>query len=1105
MKIMTRLKKCMAGFLMAVMLCGGLTAGIFAAKPMVVQAGWFGTAGEDDNPSDYSFYNLSSSAAAALCSAAGTNDPDLKWRDVFPDMHASAAGGFLGFADERKGRFIVGFVQAMTSTSASTYTFKQMNHINMTTSGGNRVFLPYMSLGAAFADAGVDGYGMGAETFNMGRQVTGGLTMMLFISAQMIVSVYSMIIKLLQLLNPFQFFSAVHAGSMTGAFSDLQATRFGNISSTLTTFISGWYEALHNMSAVVCVFILGFFIVGIFLYRNKYRQWSTWRKLMIRFAFIFIGIPLIGGTYTSLLERLDSNLVNGNTAAVKVVASTFCDFEGFVMHNINSSMDRTVSVPIKATNSQVRFDNDSMSVQELCLALNETATGQSFSSPLVSGGASGDQSITQMVQSIQGVTNEYPDENLTVWVFDVLGRYMTSKKIRSSSFETAWVADHWGSDSVKDDLKAFIECSDSANDFADAPNYTGGARWTESGGINPFVVRGDNTSITYLNNSYERGIEIPASFKLSPMSVYNYLNTMFTSSEAVVYSTERASSDAVRMLHYSVNLAGGGIYGLLLFLSCVTLLGTYSIIGFFYSFGIFMTNIKRGVRLILAVPGAMLGSIQSIAKIISYAVLMVFEILLNVMCYSIFTELLFSISVAVMQNFTSMLAEVGLVLSSMYLMPIMSTLLICFLVWFCITAIKMRGVIVRSIEGMADNVVQKFIVGDTAIPASSSGGGAAALAGGATAGILTGLTSASPVGRHVVTQAQDTTKQEELISDMFNHGRNGGSAVNDELTMQQRKQIRSEERKEKTLAAFRMTKGTVDTAVGVSRTAGGDPGGILQAANGLNEVRAGGKQGMEASERAAGKRREVLGGNMPGNVPNTTTMGPDNKVSEKVQFSTGNKTVATAATTAATSAVQGGSKEQIVADVAKNVVKSQISGNSNSNSSTASMGGSTSNATAGSTAYQGTSAPKGGGTGTGGGGTYNGSRGGSAKGPDINVQGQTYNKRVEDNVIVTHSVNRTDKYVQGSQTTTGSPEVSTQSKVSNKSVTDRVNVNRNTVVNEYTDNPVIGGSLSDVAQPKANHRDVRVNDTVNVQRTKSVTETVMPSGPVNKDGFSKKS
>ena len=1100
MDILKKIKAGAGRILMALALCLGLTAGVLVMAPVTVQAGWFGTASEDDAPADYSFYTLASSAASALCSAAGTDDASLAWRDVFPDLPASAAGGFVGFADDRSARYIKGIMQAMTSTSAAEYTFRQMTQDSMTTNSGNHVFLPYMAYGSALLDAGVDGYGLGAETFSMSRQLIGGITMLLFVSAQMIASVYRLILKLLMLLNPFQFFSAVQAGNMTGQFQELGNTGFGNVSGSLTRLISGWYSVLYNMSVVTCVLIIAFFIAGVMFCRGRYRQWGAWRKFLIRIAFIFIGIPLIGGTYTALLERMEGDLQNGNTAAVKVVASTFCDFEGFVMQpNIDDALYAGVSIPIKITNSQVRFDSDAMSVQELCLALNSKATNYSFDNSF-SYGTSGNASITQMVENLQAVQDEYPSENLTVWVFDVLGRYMSGQKVRSSSFETAWVATHWAN-ADKADLKAFIECSDSPNDYADAPNYTGAGRWTDSSSINPFLARGSNTYIYWMpSGQNERGITLPADFRLSAMSVYNYLNTRFSPSGAVVYSTERASSDAVRSLHYSVNLAGGGIYGMLLFLSCITLLGTYSIIGFFYSFGIFMTNIKRGIRLIIAVPGAMLGSVQSIAKIISYAVLMILEIVLNIMCYSIFTELLFSLSVTLLSNFTSMLSQVGLALAGLYLMPVLSVFLICFLIWFCIMAVKMRGAVVKSLESMADSIIQKFIVGDTAGAPVTGGSAGSAIAGGALAGAVTGFTSAGSVGRHVIAQSKDTTKQEELISDMFGGGRSGGSAVADEMTMQQRKKIRAEERKEKTLAAFRTIRGGADVAMGTTRVAGGDVTGALQMANGAKTMKSGTEQGMKAGERAANQRRSLLNGSGPNGVPDTSTMGQENKVSDTVGRGNNNSsTVIAAATTAATTVASGGSKEQIAADVAKSVVKQKTgsSGSSTSTGNTSSSAGTARSAGgSGGNTYQGSTAPRGNG------GTYNGNRGGG-KGPEIDVQSQTYTKSVEDNVTVEHRINRTDKYVQGSQKTVGSPDVGVQSRVSSKQVTDTVNVQRHTNVNEYSDNPAVGSLAADVTQPSAHHRSVKVTDTVDVQRDTAVTESVNPGKPANKGGFRK--
>ncbi|MCM1543645.1 MAG: hypothetical protein NC121_20665, partial [Blautia sp.] len=196
---------------------------------------------------------------------------------------------------------------------------------------------------------------------------------------------------------------------------------------------------------------------------------------------------------------------------------------------------------------------------------------------------------------------------------------------------------------------------------------------------------------------------------------------------------------------------------------------------------------KRGMRLIVAVPGAMLGSLASVAKVISYTVLMIAELVLNIMLYMLTTDLIFSVASVITTTFVSTAASVfsSSFVSTGGFSTLVSILVIIFLIWFTVQAIKLRKPIIRSLEEMADNVVNKFITGQTA------GGNAQGSGGQGEAGTAKGAQIAAmepkrrfrtPIGR-ACEKMGDTSKQEAFLGQMFG---GNGSAFKEDQAFRQR-------------------------------------------------------------------------------------------------------------------------------------------------------------------------------------------------------------------------------------------------------------------------------------------------------------------------------
>lgn len=134
---------------------------------------------------------------------------------------------------------------------------------------------------------------------------------------------------------------------------------------------------------------------------------------------------------------------------------------------------------------------------------------------------------------------------------------------------------------------------------------------------------------------------------LSTVAMYNYLSTAFNQTNIAVYSSVNVTSEYVRYQHYSVNIAGSGFISVLFGLNAFLTLGIFVILGIWYCFGMLFHNLKMGFRMLMEIPGAMLGVAKSIAQVVVYVLSMIVQLLATVFLYQVVTELVLVIASAI--------------------------------------------------------------------------------------------------------------------------------------------------------------------------------------------------------------------------------------------------------------------------------------------------------------------------------------------------------------------------------------------------------------------------------------------------------------------------
>ena len=875
-----------------------------------------GTTSTEDKLSDYSFYTLASATAAAFSSDMADTDqgPAEAMKQDFKSLNTASGGGVLAYCDaDTKG--LIGMFMNAISLASATKSYASLDGCSFkgewTTNGANP-FAYYVSLGATLTDLGIDSTGSAAETIGAfsGRMMTGSLVEVVFLLSQSVVLVFGVVVKCLKVLNPFTFFQSCSVPGASNFEGILQgiAERNGStgivstIQEKVGAFVSSFYNYLFaaGWAMLSISFVIMFIQVCFPMAFGKGPKGSfgiikTW---LTKALFLIGGIAILGVTYTDVLDWLEDQTNTGNGAAERVIASTFCDFENWAYAGMPLDNVMIITDYSEGTVSASGTNN----VQKLCYTIN---TNWNDSLPVSSldttfstyNGASNVKSIvTQIQKNSMNHEGENSSKEAFSWVLSTLDRYKTGAKITSSAYESAWKNAYWCIEDADEayGLQRYFDSYGTAAKIHVANNlsegrYSGTYVTSEDYAFkvpNPFGSWGVTSDTTYgkgytpnlssfdtditgwkeLRGTTQTGKYIYYNtLKLSAMSIYNYLNTTFGPSELVVYSSAKSSSNYIRDSHYAVSLVGKGSNSAIILILCISLLLCYTVLGFAYGLGIIFTNVKRGFRLFIAIPGAMLGSLQAIAKVVSYTVLMILEIVINVFLYCLTTEMLYTIAI----DFTALIGKftddtLGETVVSV-VQPLISIFIIIALWWFTIKCIQLRKPIIKSVEEMTDNVISKFIVGADrgGSPRASANGqsGANAASGvGTAAGAAAGKAKPpASVGdailhpgkaskaRREAKKAKGEAKANMLLGQM---GLAGGtsSAVQEEQALdayqKAEKENKEQARKEKTQGAVKAVVGTAEVAAGAAT------GNAALAARGASNIAQGGLDMQNAETNA---------------------------------------------------------------------------------------------------------------------------------------------------------------------------------------------------------------------------------------------------------------
>ncbi|MBD5585203.1 MAG: hypothetical protein HDQ88_08975 [Clostridia bacterium] len=705
---------------------------------------------------DKSFSTFASSAASAFAQAIYDTDASVDFGDAAGSV--GNYGGVIGFSTDNEN---VSWLQTKTSFAEAQISYDAISRVGVNRGlSGFAANVTSFVLGLFGIDTGTDessssdvsgvwaycqyGYLLndlgldktGGSGMHLIRFVSGWGMLLMYVLSMAVPMLFGFVLNLLQTLNPFKFFAGIDFSSFTGANATM-----GGISDIdglpaalqgLGATITNWYNAFQSFSEYIVIPMFFVILCLTLLLSKKAGKGSVIKKYVLRLFVIFMCVPICGSVYTSVLEQMGDSTEIGYAQSSMIVKSTFVDFEkwaktsrlglppdlSFSIDANDSTSDDVIpseaSGVSSATSSRIReiaykinsiqFKNDGTILTTGMLQADGTTMYLTGKNSGLTWNRAVTNGVTAAAIGVTGALTDTSKEQLSevAEIFDLLIRYSSADFYTSSMFESdaKSLIDKAGVET--EDKDKLFGASDEPSDFQDGKDFQFGEdHFSED---NAYLNIWGNGGLSFSNNSFSSNGEKG----LSTMSMYNYLNSKFGRTSVTMYSTD-SSSDFVRQSHFSVNLIGNGLMSALYWFNALLMLASLSVVGICYAFGMFINVLKRSFKFISSVPFALLGSIKAGARIITYTVMMIIEIIGTMFVYTLVAQIIISFSTVMEEGLWNALAPIIRVLSFMPIFTILMQLLsIILLIWLLVMAMRFRKSFVKSIDEAASGIIDKF-------------------------------------------------------------------------------------------------------------------------------------------------------------------------------------------------------------------------------------------------------------------------------------------------------------------------------------------------------------------------------------------------------------
>lgn len=412
------------------------------------------------------------------------------------------------------------------------------------------------------------------------------------------------------------------------------------------------------------------------------RDMSGLKAFVIKFAFIATGVPLCAALYTGVLDQT-LTAVQTNPAASRLVACTFVDFQSWVQ---SSRLDLPSGVTLKSVGKSNSSGDSTTaagaasaetlrSLRDITFRINNAV--YQFNGLSTSGiGIGNDADKKEAANFNPGMWDNNghlkdngSDSTVEKQVNGLLQRYRSGDFYQASAWETSvngalnkYHASELGatpstSNANTNDGKVYqmYDETDEATDWmnrtvADNKKIFKGQKWNNFNIFSNGALKSDSTASTKVDSTitYNSGLgsnnwtgdmaDPAVKGGLSSISMYNYLSSSFDDASISVYSAQKSTSEYTKKAHYAVNLIGSGALRVAYALNCVACLFSFALIGVMYGLGMVISNLKRGISMLMQIPFAMMGAVRGIIQVVMYVFTMCIELLFTVYVYQFVCE-----------------------------------------------------------------------------------------------------------------------------------------------------------------------------------------------------------------------------------------------------------------------------------------------------------------------------------------------------------------------------------------------------------------------------------------------------------------------------------
>lgn len=688
-----------------------------------------------DEGSELSLYQRASELtrefASAIAPGSGVEDMYMLERSQSDELLvAGNAGALLGYAEILEDdKSIVGWLMNSYTSASATITYDQLMHVidigseSIYDHGLENPFFQYAGYGEVLTEMGL------VKTVRPGFSSAGrfaftGLTLVVYLLANTAPFLFRGALMILTTLNPFKLFETVLNGT---ASADL------GIISGVAEYVGSMYEAVQDFSIVFLMPLLLVVTVFSILVFRKTSVVKGFGRYGLRVFMLFAGLPLVGATYTGLIEDLDSKVSVGSEYADYLVLSSYVDFENWVKYS-------RLAPPADSIIRNPRYGEDesrSITDRALILEVNGTRANNERAEELKDRYSS-TSDIGEIFKEGDAKTDvdtgemEKEQKSSFSKVYSLLNRHMFAAKYTSSDYDgevagqiqrirnadkseendemivkmyTLSASDNrtWKDklnwfDDEKDWMKPIHWNGDKEGKGDDEGDYkTNSAKglFTAYNALNPMFQFGiydfniyntGNLQYNYDNGYFSPDMPDVVTSKtapigtdregtvggLSPIAMYNFLNTTFSNTGLTVYSPVKTTTDISRDSYAAVTFGGSGVSSITKWVENFVVMLCLSVLSI--AFGVMMVSvaIKNIPRILTGVFGTAFGSIAFITKLLISTVVLIIQVVGMIFLYSLSENIIMTI----LLNFNELVDNGGEFFNSGVIFEFLSSFLV---------------------------------------------------------------------------------------------------------------------------------------------------------------------------------------------------------------------------------------------------------------------------------------------------------------------------------------------------------------------------------------------------------------------------------------------